>query len=90
MAYSRPGIIPHLAAGHLSRSGMASLLISIARRPPAVPKRETMMFKLAMMGAAALVLARYADILPNSQAMMVLGGSIVTVLMIWAGLFARV
>ncbi|WP_168201732.1 hypothetical protein [Phreatobacter aquaticus] len=48
------------------------------------------MFKLAMIGGAALVLARYADILPHSQATMVLGGAVMMVLLIWAGLFARV
>ena len=48
------------------------------------------MFKLAMIGTAGLVLARYVDILPHSQATMVLGGAVVTVLLIWVGLFARV
>lgn len=48
------------------------------------------MLKLAILGGGALALARYADLLPSGQATTVLGGAVVTVLLVWAGLFARV
>ncbi|MFT3953102.1 MAG: hypothetical protein QM722_01350 [Piscinibacter sp.] len=56
----------------------------------AVPKREASMLKLAILGGGALALARYADVLPSGQATTVLGGAVITVMLIWVGLFARV
>lgn len=47
------------------------------------------MIRIAIIAACALVLASHFGFVPHNPATFVLGAALVTLAMIWAGLFAR-